>query len=60
MAVTEKVEEVLKKTAEKPADFRQQLEKYKKFKDKMEKAGIKLGDKYEIPLMQRIGYHTPK
>jgi hypothetical protein len=39
--------------------FVEQLETYKKFKDRMKEAGIEYGDKFSIPLMSRLG-HTVK
>ena len=44
------------RSRERDEEFREQLAKYKEFKERMKAAGVEYGDKYQIPLMSRLGH----
>lgn len=53
--VAEAVKKVARDKERFGSEFAEQLERYKKFKKAMNDAGVEYGDKYEIPLMTRLG-----
>jgi len=55
-AIAAALKDALATKSEKPAEFIEQLERYKAFKQKMNEAGIEYGDKYEVPLMARLRF----
>ncbi|HAH09978.1 MAG TPA: hypothetical protein DCL54_13060 [Alphaproteobacteria bacterium] len=61
MSLVEQVKsETLKEAlAVKPAEFQEQLKKFRALKDRLDGAGLVYGDKFEIPLMARIGHVVP-
>lgn len=53
------VRDVVSRKREHGREFAEQIERHRKFKEKMREAGVEYGDKFEIPLMSRLG-HTVK
>ncbi len=54
--IAEKLEAEVARKREHGKEFLEQIERYKKFKDQMQRAGVAYGDTYTIPLMTRLGH----
>jgi len=58
MAIEDKVRQAQRTKAERSEEFREQLYRGQAFKKRMQEAGVAEDDKYEIPLMRRMGHNT--
>ena len=56
MQETERLESELLKHGDKSEEFRQQLQSFRKFKERMVEAGVYRENRYTIPLMHRLGH----
>ena len=56
MREVERLESEILKRDEKSEEFRQQLQSFRKFKERMVKAGVYREDGYKLQLMHRLGY----
>lgn len=56
--VVEAVKDVISRKEERGKAFNEQLERHRKFKERMRAAGVEYGDKFTIPLMTRLGHLT--
>jgi len=52
--IVDSVTSELSKRSNLPAEFNDQIARFREFKRRLDDAGIVYGDKYEIPLMSRI------
>lgn len=55
MKESERLSRELSKSDGKPREFSQQLQRFKEFKDRLVDAGVYREDRYDIPLMHRLG-----
>ncbi len=59
MNETKRLKQELEKYSDKSDQFRQQLQEFEEFKEKLVKAGVYSEDSFTIPLMHRLGHvHT--
>ncbi len=54
--IVQKLEAEVARKREHGKEFLGQIERYKRFKDEMQRAGVAYGDTYSIPLMSRLGH----